>query len=281
MLKRAAIAINDFWWGEGLADDLPALTYFLLISLAPFVFGVAAVTILVLGDREVAQIITTETYRFMPDDVQDDLLSAVAGAREDSPLILALAIITMLWTASGAVGVIERSLSRMLDRPRPFATIGKLRMLLISGSMVGVIILMITAGVRGTGLVSHSALLGQALGDRMLVAVNVATLLLVITLIYRHVPKGRLDWRAALTGGAVASTGLLLIPTLVGGWLSAQDPSRPRGIFFTFAILVVGCSLVAHSLLIGSGLAARVQRRVELDQRLGRPSWRPRLPRRS
>ena len=45
--------IFDFYWGQGIADDVPALTYYLLLSLAPLALGLAAVQALLLEERAV------------------------------------------------------------------------------------------------------------------------------------------------------------------------------------------------------------------------------------
>jgi len=42
MIRRAADRVVQFYWGQGIADDVPALTYYLVLSLAPFALGVAA-----------------------------------------------------------------------------------------------------------------------------------------------------------------------------------------------------------------------------------------------
>ena len=47
-MRRAFRRIFDFYWGRGIADDVPALTYYLLLSLAPLALGLAAVQALLL-----------------------------------------------------------------------------------------------------------------------------------------------------------------------------------------------------------------------------------------
>jgi len=42
-VRRLPGKIYDFWWGTGLADDVPALTYYLVLSLGPFALGLAAI----------------------------------------------------------------------------------------------------------------------------------------------------------------------------------------------------------------------------------------------
>ena len=44
--------------------------------------------------------------------------ASCTGTRDNSPMLLAIALVAMLWTSSGAIGVIERCESRMLDCKR-------------------------------------------------------------------------------------------------------------------------------------------------------------------
>jgi len=56
-MRRAFQRIFDFYWGQGIADDVPALTYYLLLSLAPLALGLAAIQALLL--KNVAEALTT------------------------------------------------------------------------------------------------------------------------------------------------------------------------------------------------------------------------------
>src|SRR4051812_36373918 len=135
-MRRSASRIFDFYWGEGIADDVPALTYYLLLSLAPLALGLAAVQALLLKNLVSAIEVADQLNRFLPDAVHGDITRLVLGARSNSPQILAVAVATMLWTMSGAIGVIERCESRMLDAPRHSIVAGRLRNLLL-GAAVG------------------------------------------------------------------------------------------------------------------------------------------------
>src|SRR4029453_14648960 len=56
-----------FYWGQGIADDVPALTYYLVLSLAPVALGLAALQALLLSDVQSALSVVDTLNRFLPD----------------------------------------------------------------------------------------------------------------------------------------------------------------------------------------------------------------------
>src|SRR5919206_4153147 len=113
-MRSLARRAFDFYWGQGIADDVPALTYYLLLSLAPFALGMAALEALLLDDFVGATQVAEQINRFLPEEVHGDVQRLVVGTHDNSIPLLLLAVATMLWTSSGAIGVIERCESRML-----------------------------------------------------------------------------------------------------------------------------------------------------------------------
>src|ERR1700749_4335294 len=107
-MRRAARRIFDFYWGQGIAAAVPALTYSLLLSLAPLALGLAAVQALLLKNVLSAIEVADQINRFLPDAVHTDITQLVLGTRSNSPLLLALAVATVLWATPGAIGGIER-----------------------------------------------------------------------------------------------------------------------------------------------------------------------------
>src|SRR3712207_226363 len=137
-MRRLLQRAFDFYWGEGIADDVPALTYYLVLSLAPFALGIAAVQALLLNDLLSAIEVSEQLNRFLPEAVHEDVKDLIVGTRSNSPLLLLLAVGAMLWTTSGAIGVIERCESRMLDCPRHNVVVGRIRNMVL-GALVGVL----------------------------------------------------------------------------------------------------------------------------------------------
>ena len=126
-MRRAFDRAVHFYWGQGIADDVPALTYYLVLSLAPVALGLAALEALLLSDTQSALNVVDGVNRFLPDAVHTDIRHLVLGTRDNSPLLLAVALASMLWTTSGAIGVIERCESRILDCSRHHVVTGRLR----------------------------------------------------------------------------------------------------------------------------------------------------------
>ena len=68
-----------FYWGQGIADDVPALTYYLVLSLAPVALGLAALQALLLSDVQSALSVVDTLNRFLPDAVHGDIRQLVLG----------------------------------------------------------------------------------------------------------------------------------------------------------------------------------------------------------
>ena len=71
-MRRALDRVFQFYWGEGIADDVPALAYYLVLSLAPFALGVAAVA-LRLDDALTALSVAAQINRYLPEQVHGDV----------------------------------------------------------------------------------------------------------------------------------------------------------------------------------------------------------------
>ena len=193
-IARKAFA---FYWGQGIADDVPALTYYLVLSLAPVALGLAALEALLLSNTEAAINVADGLNRFLPDAAHSDIRHLVLGTRDNSPLLLALALATMLWTTSGAIGVIERCESRILECDRHDIVTGRLRNMAL-GAGITIMILAASAGAPVIGDVADALGIRRTLPGTLLVVVN----------------THRLDHRLrhALPLGAARATELARVP---------------------------------------------------------------------
>src|SRR5919206_1277045 len=191
--------IFDFYWGTGIADDVPALTYYLLLSLGPFALGLAALQALLLKNVVSAIEVADQINRFLPDAVHQDITQLVLGTRDNSPQLLAVAVATMLWTSSGAIGVIERCESRMLGAPRHSIVVGRMRNLLL-GAGVALTFAAASAGAPVIGDAADAINARGSLPGGVLLAVNTLGSIVVFAGIYRLAPRGHLRWRSAVVG---------------------------------------------------------------------------------
>ena len=248
--------IFDFYWGTGIADDVPALTYYLLLSLAPFALGLAALQALLLKNVLSAIQVADQLNRFLPDAVHSDITQLVLGTRSNSPLLLALAVVTMLWTTSGAIGVIERCESRMLEAPRHSIVVGRLRNLLL-GAGVAVMVALASAGAPVIGDAADALDLRGSLPGGLLLALNTLGSIVVFAAIYRWAPRCTLRWRSAAVGAIPAGIAIQAIPALVGLYVGHFVGFAAVRLFLILAIVLLGLYVMATVILVGSGLAGK------------------------
>jgi uncharacterized BrkB/YihY/UPF0761 family membrane protein len=255
-MRHGARRVFDFYWGDGIADDVPALTYYLVLSLGPFALGLAALQALLLDNLLSAIEVADQINRFLPDAVHADITRLVTGTRDNSPLLLALALATMLWTTSGAIGVIERCESRMLDAPRHSIVGGRARNLLL-GAGVAVMVAAASGGAPVIGDVADTLSLRGLLPGGALLAVNTAGSIVVFAAIYRWAPRDRMRWRSAAVGALPAGIAIQAIPALVGVYVGAVAGFAAVRLFLLLAVVLLGLYVMASVILVGCGLAVR------------------------
>jgi membrane protein len=255
-MRRTAGRIFDFYWGQGIADDVPALTYYLLLSLAPLALGLAAVQALLLKNLLSAIEVADQLNRFLPDAVHGDITRLVLGTRSNSPLLLALAVVTMLWTMSGAIGVVERCESRMLRAPRHSIITGRIRNLLL-GAGVALTFVVASAGSPVIGDAADALDLRGALPGGLLLVVNTVGSILVFACIYRWAPRCTLRWRSAIVGAVPAGIAIQAIPALVGLYVGNFVGLQAVRLFLILAIVLLGLYVMATVILVGAGLAVK------------------------
>jgi len=271
VIRRVPQVVFDFYWGTGIADDVPALTYYLVLSLGPFALGLAAVQALLLDNVISAIQVAEQINRFLPEAVHGDITRLVLGTRSNSPLLLTLAVVTMLWTTSGAIGVVERCESRMLDAPRHSIVAGRVRNMLL-GAGVAVMFAAASAGAPYLGDVADTLNLRGALPGGLLLLVNTAGSIAAFAGIYRWAPRAHLRWRSAVVGAVPAGIAIQAVPAVVGLYVGHLAGFAAVRLFLILAGVLFGLYVMATVILVGCGLA--VQREVRHLRRViagGRP----------
>ena len=252
--------VFDFWWGQGIADDVPALAYYLLLSLAPFALGLAALEAFFLEDYVSALNIADQLNRFLPEAVHQDVQRLVVGTRENSPLLLLLAVVSMLWTTSGAIGVIERVESRVLGCPRHNVVTGRVRNLALGG-LVALMFVVATAGAPVIGDVLGRLRVDEVLPGGLWLLGNALGSVVVFAVIYRYAPRSRLGWRSCFLGALPAGFAIQTIPAIVGLYFGAAAGFAAVRVFLLLAVLLLGLYVMGTMMLIGAGLAVNAEQR--------------------
>ncbi len=255
-MRRIPRRIFDFYWGQGIADDIPALTYYLVLSLAPFALGLAALQALLLDDVLSAIEVADQLNRFLPEAVHADIRRLVVGTRDDSPLILAIALAAMLWTTSGAIGVIERCESRILDCPRHDVVTGRLRNLVL-GAGVAVMVAAASASAPVIGDVADALHVRGGIPGDLLLVLNTLGSVVVFAGIYRWAPRSTLTWRSAVIGALPAGIAIQAVPAIVGVYVGAAAGLAAVRVFLLLAVVLLGLYVMALVMLVGAGIAVR------------------------
>jgi uncharacterized BrkB/YihY/UPF0761 family membrane protein len=267
--RRALREIVGLYWESGVGDDVPALAWFLLSSLVPLALGLTALATVLLGDYAHAQALAERASRVLPHDLHDQLVQLILRTKRDSPLLIAGSILSMLWITSGAVGVLQRCVSRLLGLPGTGIVRGRLRNVRTAAALTLLIVLMVLVASAGTGI-AHRLSINSLLLRLALPLLSYAVTVLVCGAVYRSQAGAGVRWRAALSGGAVGALVLQATPTAAGYYLRFVAGHTPVALFLMLAGVLVTCYLAAFGLLLGAGVTARVQ----LGHRLG-PSPTP------
>ncbi len=271
-MRNLGRRLFDFYWGTGIADDVPALTYYLVLSLAPFALGLAALEAILLKGNDAALRVADQLNRFLPEEIHPDIDRLVLNTRDNSTLLLALAIAAMLWTTSGAIGVLERCESRILDCPRHDVVTGRLRNI----GLGAVIALMVTAAAATAPVIGNAAdtldLRGHIPGG-LLLAFNVIGSVAAFSVIYRYAPRSRVRWRSAVVGAVPAAIAIQFVPALVGLYVGAAAGYAAVRLFLLLAVVLFGLYAISLVMLVGAGLAVRRELRAR-----GAPVARPPSP---
>jgi uncharacterized BrkB/YihY/UPF0761 family membrane protein len=217
-LRRVPRELVGLYWDSGVANDVPALAWFLISSLVPLALGLTALAAVALGDYARAQELSSRISEVLPKDAHDQIVNLILRTKDQSPLLIAGSILGMVWTSSGVVGVLERCLQRLLDRPSAGVVLGKLRNLAVATVVAVVIVLMVVVATAGTDLVGRLKL------DPAIVRVTVplasfGMTTLLCGAVFRTLAGRSLRWRAAWAGAAVSGLVLDITPTAAGYYL--------------------------------------------------------------
>jgi len=262
-MRRVFDRVFAFYWGEGIADDVPALTYYLVLSLAPFALGLAALEALLLKDVLSALQVVDQLNRFLPETLHDDIRGLVLGTRDDSPVLLGVAIVAMLWTTSGAIGVIERCLARITAGPRHHIVVGRLRNVMLGG-LVAVAVILASLSISIVSDFSYKLRVESGLSGLTIVVFNTLGSILVFAAIYRHAPLAKIGWIPALKGAVPAGIAIQVVPAIVGLYVGWAAGFAAVQVFLLLAIVLLGLYIVAMAMLVGAGLAGCLEREGKL-----------------
>jgi uncharacterized BrkB/YihY/UPF0761 family membrane protein len=190
--------------------------------------------------------------------VHAEIVQLILRTHRESPLLIAGSIAGMLWTSSAAVGVLERSLSRL---PRVAGTgmvVGKLRNIGVAAAVTVLIVMMVLVASVGTGIVRELRL--SPVLTRIAVPIaSIGLTAFICAGVYRVLSGGEAGWRSPLLGGLAGGVLLQATPTAAGYYLRYVAGNTPVELFLMLSGVLITCYLAALALLIGAGVTMRLQ----------------------
>ncbi len=258
--RRAAAAVHGFYWRSGIADDVPALAFYVVASVIPFAIGAAAVAAIASGEAEVRRL-AAEVASYLPADARYSVIKSAVEAKRSSPGVLAASILAAMWLTSGAAGVVERCLARLSGSRRHGMLAGRARNVALGALLLAAASAGVQAGAAASGLLSQAGVPGGALRAGA-EAFSLLGAWLLCAAVYALCTADRIPVRAALIGAVPAAVILQAAPLLVGAWLAAGKIAGAGRIAGTAAVTLAGCYALAAGLLVGAGAAAAAARRM-------------------
>jgi uncharacterized BrkB/YihY/UPF0761 family membrane protein len=260
-IHRIIGAIDRFYWGRGIAYDVPAMTYYLLLSLVPFALGLSAIATVVLHQYVSNAELARNINHYVPASAGPEVLSLLTRTRHHTPALLGTAVLSMLWTMSNAIGVIERGLRRQLScPPARHPLFHKLRQFALGGVLALLFIAAIAIGTAAGGVFSLLHI-SAALVPIGFFFFNTIGTVVIIAVIFQFLVRPALSWFSAFIGATFAGIGLQLLPLVLGAYVSTVTRLAAEQIFLVVAGLLFGFFWMSLLLLVGAGFAAKDQQR--------------------
>ncbi|HUG14832.1 MAG TPA: YihY/virulence factor BrkB family protein [Thermomicrobiales bacterium] len=208
----------DFARGDGTIYAA-AITYYVLLSLFPFLIFVVSVFGLIARDAAIQERVVNEIVDQLPPGVNLDaqIEGVVSGVAGTNPGLLGLlGLITVVWTASAVFGALRRALNRAFNVPAARSFVhGRIRDIasIIAVALLILLSMALTAVLRITHAVA-SDWFGDWLVNLGWWAVSLLAPLIVsfgvFMLIYRWVPNHALVARDLWIGALIGAVGFEL-----------------------------------------------------------------------
>jgi membrane protein len=275
---------------EAGTRDAAQLAYFLVMSFPAILLLLTWSFSAALGDVSVRQSIVDTIVDALPLEDPTDrqkveaLLDDVAAGAGGLGWI---GVVALLYSASGAIGALRHAVNQAWgeEDTRPYVP-GK-------GVDAGLTLIVAPVLIVGLGL-TLSGSLAEAIGDHPLIVaiaqftvtnlVPVALLLAVLVGLFRVLPVARAGLRAALVGGVVALTGVVLVQLGAEAYFSAfGDASAVYGTLGVLLAVVFAAYLDAIAIVYGAHVAAQasllptaaaIDRALEREKEEGTPLGR-------
>jgi membrane protein len=265
-LRDAWSVIKDTFeaWQDDKASRLAAaLAYYTLLSLAPLLVILVAITGLFFGEDAARGKVTGELVAVVDASAAQGIQSIVAHARSPGSGIVGtvVGVVTLFMGASGVFGELQSTLDAIWKvEPKPGRGIlGEIKTRFLSFTMVlGVAFLLLVSLVLTTVLsvlgsrFTHALPGGEALWQGVNFVFSFAMISGIFALIFKVIPDAEVRWKDVWLGAVVTGALFTLGKFLLGIYLGKAALASSYGAAGSLVALVVWVYYASQILFLGA-----------------------------
>jgi len=242
MLKRiwklawnTIVAFND----DSALSRGASIAFFTITALAPVLLIVIAIAGLTFGEEAARNALADQLSGLMGRQSAEMLQAAIASAAARSTGVLAsiIGVLTLIFTASGVFGEMQRSLNDIWKAEAKGTTVSRLIRaravslgLVVALGFVLTVSLVISAALTALGGYINAYI---PFGQQILALVNAAISILLIAVlfaaIYKVLPDKQLAWRDVAVGALATSVLFNVGKTLIGWYIGSSAVASSYG----------------------------------------------------
>jgi membrane protein len=252
-------------WVDDYAPSMgAALAYYTLFSFAPLLLIAVSIAGLVFG----ADAARGEIFSQLNDLIGDEGAAAAQGLlrsvnRPAHGIVgTVLGLATLLIGAASVFGELQNALDRIWRVPPRRAGSGLWSLvcgrLLSFGMVLGIGFLLVVSLVASAAIAAFGKRYADAFGGWAIVAegfnfaISFALVMLLFAMIYKVLPRVRIDWRDVWTGAAVTSLLFAIGKSLIGIYLGRSGVASGFGAAGSLIVFVVWTYYSAQIFLLGA-----------------------------
>jgi membrane protein len=259
LMKAAAAG-----WKDDFASSMgAALAYYTVFSIAPLLVIVIAISALAFGHQAAQQEILGQARDMLGAEGASVLETMLRNAQHPSEGIIAsaLSIVALIFGAIGVFNELETDLNRIwkVTATQPSGIWGLVRTRLLSFGMIIAIgfLLLVSLMVSAALAAWGKYWAGLAAGTEVLLhaayfAVSFAVITVLFAMIYKFLPRTRIQWKDVWMGAAVTALLFTIGKFVIGLYLGKSTVASSYGAAGALVILLLWVYYSAQIFLLGA-----------------------------
>jgi membrane protein len=251
-------------WSDDYAASMgAALAFYTLFSIAPLLLIVISVAGLVFGEQAARGEILEQLSGLVGADSAATVESLLEGLNQPRSGMLgtAIGLVVLLIGATTVFAELQDAMDRIWRAPaRPRGGIFKLlrARLLSLGLVLGIGFLLMVSLVISAALSALGKWWAPWFGDVALLAaavnftVSFALITAMFAMIYKWIPRVKVDWRDVWIGSAITALLFTLGKTLIGMYIGRSGVASPFGAAASLVVLLLWVYYSAQIFLFGA-----------------------------